>query len=413
MPDVVIVAAKRTPIGRFLGGLAPLSATDLGAAAIRGALAEIGLDPNEVDEVIMGNVISAGVGQAPARQAAIKAGIPSNKSAYTINMVCGSGLQAVNLAYQSIKAGTNQVVVAGGMESMSNTPYLLAGDKSRTGYRLGNGALIDSMVADGLTDAYQNIHMGETAERVTDKYKVSREDMDRYAAESQAKAVKAIAEGKFKGEIVPVTLSGKKGDIVIDTDEGPRADSTYESLSALRPVFRKEGGRVTAGNAPSTNDGGAAVIVMSDTRAQELGLTPLARIKDATVGGVDPEWVLMSPVVTVQRLIDERGWDLKDFDLIELNEAFAVQAVAVIRELGLDPAKVNVNGGAIALGHPIGCSGARILTTLLYALQDRSLKTGLATLCLGGGNGVAMVIENLRVAGSAVGAASGAASADA
>ncbi|MCG3151199.1 MAG: Acetyl-CoA acetyltransferase [bacterium] len=396
MPEVVIVAAKRTPIGRFLGGLAPLSATDLGAIAIRGALESIGLDPTEVNEVVMGNVISSGVGQAPARQAAIKAGIPPHRSAYTINMVCGSGLQAVNLAYQSIKAGMNQVVVAGGMESMSNTPYLLQGDKARTGYRLGNGQLLDSMVADGLTDAYLGIHMGETAERVADKYHVSREDMDRFAADSQAKAVAAIAAGHFRQEIVPVTVSSRKGDVTIDTDEGPRADSTFESLSALRPVFRREGGRVTAGNAPSTNDGAAAVVVMSDTRAQELGLTPLARIKDATVGGVEPEWVLMSPVVTVQRLIDERGWDLKDFDLVELNEAFAVQAVAVIRELGLDPAKVNVNGGAVALGHPIGCSGARILTTLLHALQQRRLKTGLATLCLGGGNGVALVIENLQ-----------------
>lgn len=397
MPEAVIVAAKRTPIGKFLGSLAPVTATALGAAAIQGALEAIQLDPALVDEVIMGNVISAGLGQAPARQAAIGAGIPPDKSAFTINMVCGSGLQAVNLAYQSIKCGQNQVVVAGGMESMSNTPYLLAGDKARTGYRLGSGQLIDSMVADGLTDAYHGIHMGETAERVADKYGITREAMDEFAAASHRKAVAAIREGAFRDEIVPVTIKGRKGDSVVDTDEGPREDTTYESLSALRPVFRREGGRVTAGNAPSTNDGGAALVVMNETRAQELGLQPLARIRDAIVGGVEPEWVLMSPVVTVQRLIDERGWDLREFDLIELNEAFAVQAQAVINELGLDPAKVNVHGGAVALGHPIGCSGARILVTLLHALEQKNLKTGLATLCLGGGNGVALVVENLRV----------------
>ncbi|MEO7994329.1 MAG: acetyl-CoA C-acetyltransferase [bacterium] len=400
MPDVVIVAAKRTPLGKFMGGLATVKATELGAIAIRGAMESIGLDPEVVDEVIMGNVISAGLGQAPARQAAIGAGIPVSKSAFTINMVCGSGLQAVNLAYQAIKSGQHQVVVAGGMESMSNTPYLLAGDKARGGYRLGNGQLIDSMVADGLTDAYEPIHMGETAERVSDKYNVTREQMDQWAVGSHQRALAAINEGRFKKEIVPVTIKGRKGDTIFDTDEGPRADTTAETLAALRPVFRKEGGRVTAGNAPGTSDGAAALVVMSDTRAAELGLTPLARIKDATVGGVEPQWVLMSPVVTIQRLIDERGWDLRDFDLIEINEAFATQMVAVANELGLDHNKLNVNGGAVALGHPIGASGARVLTTLIYALQDRQLKTGVATLCLGGGNGVAVVIENCAVAGA-------------
>ena len=391
MTDAVILSAVRTPTGKFLGALKGFTAPQLGALVVREAVSRAGLQPRDVDEVIMGNVVSAGLGQAPARQAALGAGLPPEVAALTINKVCGSGLKAVMLAAQGIATGDTSLVVAGGMESMSNAPYLLT--RAREGLRLGHGEVVDSMIHDGLWEAYENYHMGCCGEIVAERYGVDRKQQDAYALESHRRALAAIKAGKFKDEILPVPLPQKKGDpILFDTDEAPREDTSLESLGKLKAAF-KEGGTVTAGNAPGVNDGAAALVVSSAERAKALGRPPLARIVGQAVSGVEPKMVMMSPVSAVRKLWEKTGWKAGDVDLYELNEAFAVQAVAVSRELGLDPAKVNVNGGAVALGHPIGASGARVLTTLLYALKDRGLKRGVATLCLGGGNGVALAVE--------------------
>jgi len=391
MRDAVILSAARTPTGKFLGSLKGFSAPQLGTIVIKEALSRAGLAGDQVDEVIMGNVLSAGVGQAPARQAAIRAGLPPTVAALTINKVCGSGLKAVMLAAQGIATGDTDVVVAGGMESMSNAPYLL--ERAREGLRLGHGELLDSMIHDGLWDAYDDQHMGCCGEVVAEQYGVSRAEQDAFALESHRKAVAAIKAGKFKDEIVPVPLPQKKGDPVLMTaDETPREDTSLEALGRLKPAF-KEGGTVTAGNAPGVNDGAAALVVCAADRAQKLGKKPMARIVAQATSGLEPRLVMMTPVPAVKRIFEKTGWTAKDVDLVELNEAFAVQGVAVVRELGLDPARVNVNGGAVALGHPIGASGARVLTTLLYALRDRGLRRGIATLCLGGGNGVALAVE--------------------
>ncbi len=389
--DIVIVGAARTATGGFLGSLASVPAPVLGATAIRAAVERAGIKPEDVDEVIMGNVVGAGLGQNPARQAAIKGGIPDSVGSTTINKVCGSGLKAVVFASQAIKAGDHACIVAGGMESMSNCPYMLA--KARTGYRLGDGKLIDSMVHDGLWCAFEDFHMGNTGELVAEKYKISREAIDEYAYNSHRKAVAAMEGGKFADEITPVQVPQRKGDpVIFEVDEGPRKDTSAEKLGKLRPAFKKDG-VVTAGNAPSVNDGGSAVVVMSRERARELGSKPIARVTGYATGGTEPKWVMMAPVQAVENLLKVTDYKIGDFDLIELNEAFAVQAMAVIQELGFDPAKVNVNGGGVALGHAIGSTGSRILVTLLYALKDRGLKTGLATLCLGGGNAVALAVE--------------------
>ncbi len=389
--SAVIVSAVRTPIGRLLGALSSVSATDLGAIVVREAVSRASIEPGEVTEVIMGNVVGAGLGQNPARQAAIFAGLPPEVWAMTINKVCGSSLKAVTLAAQAVILGDSEVVVAGGLESMSQAPHLLP--KARTGYRLGNGVLVDSMVWDGLWDKYEDFHMGNTGELVAEKYGISREEQDEYAVNSHRKAIAAIEGGLFKEQIVPVTIKGRKGqETVVEVDEGPRKDTTVEKLAKLRPAFRKDGS-VTAGNAPGVNDGGSAVVVMTEQKAAERGLKPLARITGYAVSGVEPKWVMMAPVKAVQNLMAKTGCKLEDFDLIELNEAFAVQAIACMRDLGLDPERVNVHGGAVALGHPIGATGARILTTLLYALRDRGKSRGMAALCLGGGNAVALSLE--------------------
>jgi acetyl-CoA C-acetyltransferase len=393
MSDAVIVSAVRVPTGKFLGALKGLTAPQLGAIVVREAVARAGIAPDRVDEVILGNVVSAGLGQAPARQAAVRGGLPAKVAAVTVNKVCGSGLKAVMLAAQAIKTGDADVVVAGGMESMSNCPYLLP--KAREGMRLGHGELVDSMIFDGLWDAYDDYHMGCTGEIVAEKYRISREEQDRYALDSHRKAVAAIEAGKFRDEIVPVPIPQKKGEPVpFAVDESPREDTSLEALAKLKPAF-KDGGTVTAGNAPGVNDGAAAVVVTSAETARALGRPPLARIVGQAVAGLEPSMVMMTPVHAVRKLWEKTGWNASTVDLVELNEAFSVQAVAVVRELGLDPAKVNVNGGAVALGHPIGASGARILTTLLYALKDRGLARGVATLCLGGGNGVALAVERV------------------
>lgn len=389
--DIVIVSAARTPTGAFLGKLAPLSAPELGAVAIKEAVKRAGIKPEDVEEVIMGNVVSAGIGQAPARQAAIKAGIPDSVGSTAINKVCGSGLKAVVFAAQAIKAGDYSCIVAGGMESMSQCPYLLP--KARTGYRLGNGVLVDAMVYDGLWCAFNDFHMGITGELVAEKYNLSRQELDEYALNSHRKAVAAIKAGKFKEEIVPVSVPQRKGEpIVVEVDEGPREDTSLEKLAKLRPAFKKDG-VITAGNAPSVNDGASAVVVMSRERAEQAGIKPLAKITGYATGGTEPKWVMLAPIYAVRNLLKVTGYKIEDFDLVELNEAFSSQAIADIRELGLDPEKVNVNGGGIALGHAIGSTGCRILVTLIYALKDRGLKRGLAALCLGGGNAVAMSIE--------------------
>jgi acetyl-CoA C-acetyltransferase len=391
MKESVIVSAVRLPTGKFLGSLQSLPATDLGARVIREAVTRAGVDPEEVDECIMGNVVTAGVGQAPARQAALHGGLSDHVAALTINKVCGSGLKAVMLAAQGIATSDIDVAVAGGMESMSNCPYLLP--KARTGMRMGNAEAIDSMIHDGLWCSLENWSMGLACEAVVDKYDVSREDQDAFAAASHQKAAAAIRECWFKDEILPVEIPQRKGDpIRLENDESVRPTSTTEALAKLRPAF-KEDGTVTAGNAPGVNDGAAAVVVMSAEKAAALNMTPMARIVGQASSGLPPKWLLMTPVLAVQKLLKKTGWTLNDVDLIELNEAFSAQALAVIRELGADPATVNVNGGAVALGHPIGASGARILTTLLYALRRKGLKRGIATLCLGGGNGVAMAVE--------------------
>jgi acetyl-CoA C-acetyltransferase len=389
--DAVIIGAVRTAIGKFQGSLTPLSAIDLGAFVTREAVSRSGIEPAQVDETIMGNVVSAGLGQNPARQAALKGGLDSRVAALTINKVCGSGLKAVALAAQAIQTGNSEVVVAGGMESMSNAPFLLP--EFRQGHKLGDAKIVDAMVRDGLWDAFEDFHMGVTAELVAEKYQISREQQDAYALESHRRAVDAIRSCRFKDQIVPIPVPQKRGEqLIFSVDESPRADTSLEALSKLKPVF-KPSGTVTAGNAPGTNDGAAALVVTSAARARELGSKVLARIAGQTVSGVDPRWVMMAPVSAVQALLRKLDWKLREVDLVELNEAFAVQALAVTEQLGLDPQKTNVNGGAVALGHPIGASGARILVTLLYEMALRSARRGIAALCLGGGNAVALAVE--------------------
>jgi acetyl-CoA C-acetyltransferase len=390
--DIVIISGVRTPIGKFQGSLSELSAPKLGAIVVKEAVSRAKVDPAQVDECIMGNVVSAGLGQNPARQAAIFGGLPPEVGAMTVNKVCGSGLKAVALAAQAIQTGNSDIVVAGGMESMTNAPYLLP--QARKGYRLGNAQIIDSMVQDGLWDVYNNYHMGITGENVAEKYGITREQQDEFAVNSHRKAISAIKECRFKAQIVPVEVPGKKkGETVLfEKDESPREDTTAESLRALKPAFKKDG-TVTAGNAPGVNDGAAAVVVTSYKRAKELGVEPMARIVGQATSGVDPQWVMMAPVSGVRKLWAKTGWKNEDVDLYELNEAFSVQALGVMKELGLDLNKVNVNGGAVALGHPIGASGARVLVTLLYEMIRRDVHKGVAALCLGGGNSVAMAIE--------------------
>ncbi|MDR7868702.1 MAG: acetyl-CoA C-acetyltransferase [Sporomusaceae bacterium] len=393
MKEVVIVSAVRTAIGTFNGALASLSAPDLGAIVLKAATEKVGVKAENVDEIIFGNVLQAGLGQNPARQAAIKAGIPAEVPSMTINKVCGSGLKTVNLAAQAIMCGDADIVLAGGMESMSQAPYLLS-SKARWGYRMGNDKVVDVMINDGLWCAFNDYHMGITAENVAEKFGITREMQDQLAYESQDKAVKAIESGAFKKEIVPVTIKGKKGDTVFDTDEYPKAGTTVQSLCGLKPAFRKDG-TVTAGNASGINDGAAALVVMSADKAKALGLKPIAKIVGYGSGGVDPAIMGMGPVSATRKALAKAGLAIGDIDLIEANEAFAAQFLAVGKELGFMKEKVNVNGGAIALGHPIGASGARILVTLLHAMEARGAKRGLATLCIGGGQGVATIVEKL------------------
>ena len=393
--DVVIVAAVRTAVGKFQGTLADFSAPQLGALVVKEVVHRAKLMPDQIDECIMGCVLPAGLGQNPARQAALRGGLNAKVAAMTINKVCGSGLKAVALAAQAIQTGNAEIVVAGGMESMSNAPYLLP--KARTGFRMGNAVAVDSMVHDGLWDVYNDYHMGITAENVAEKYGYTREQQDEYAVNSHKKAAAAQQAGKFKDEILPIEIPAKKKGgtpTMFAADESIRPDTTVESLRALKPAFKKDG-TVTAGNAPGVNDAAAAVVVMSASKARELGLKPLARIVAQATSGVAPEWVMMAPVDGVRNVLKKAGWSKDEVDLYELNEAFAVQALGVTGELGLDLAKVNVNGGAVAIGHPIGASGARVLTTLLYAMKDRGAKKGVAALCLGGGNSVAMAVESL------------------
>ena len=390
--EAVIISAARTPVGKFLGSLKGFSATELGAMVVRESVKRAGVKPEDVDEVIMGCVIQAGLGQNPARQAALNGGLPSTVSAVTVNKVCGSGLKAVMMAAQGVQLGDSEIVVAGGMESMSNAPYLLP--KAREGYRLGNGELVDSMINDGLWCAFENYHMGCTGEVVAEEHAISRSQQDEFAVNSHRKAAAAIKEGKFKDEIVPVEIKQKKGPaLMFDTDETVREDTTTEVLGKLKPAFKAEGGTVTAGNAPSVNDGASAVVVTSLRRARELGVEPMARIVAQAVAGVEPRLVMMAPVEAVRKLFKKTGWSPSEVDLVELNEAFSVAAVAVTRELGLDPEKVNVNGGAVALGHAIGQSGSRLLTSILYELKRRDARRGIVSLCLGGGNAVAIAIE--------------------
>ncbi|MBN6792343.1 acetyl-CoA C-acetyltransferase [Pseudomonas fulva] len=391
MNEVVIVAATRTAIGSFQGALAGVPAVDLGAAVIKHLLEQTGLDPAQVDEVIMGQVLTAGAGQNPARQAAIKAGLPFSVPALTLNKVCGSGLKALHLGAQAIRCGDAEVVIAGGQENMSLAPYVMP--SARTGQRMGHGQLIDSMISDGLWDAFNDYHMGITAENLVQEYGLSREQQDAFAAESQRKAVAAIAAGRFEAEITPILLPQKKGEPkVFAQDEQPRSDTTVESLAKLRPAFKKDGS-VTAGNASSLNDGAAAVLLMNAEKAQALGLPVLARITAYASAGVDPAVMGIAPVSATERCLGKAGWHLADLDLIEANEAFAAQALAVGKALAWDASRVNVNGGAIALGHPIGASGCRVLVTLLHEMIKRDAKKGLATLCIGGGQGVALAIE--------------------
>ena len=392
LQEAVIVSAVRTAIGTLGGGLAEVPAVKLGEICIRAALERADLKPNQVQEVIMGNVLQAGLGQNPARQAAINAGLPVEVPAMTINKVCGSGLKTVMLAAQSIMLGDADIIVAGGMENMSRAPYLL--EKARFGYRMGDGKLIDSMIRDGLWDAFNDCHMGMTAENICMASQLSREDLDQFALESQQKAARAIEAGVFQQEIVPVEVPGRKGPTIFDKDQGPRSDTTKEALTKLRPAFMAEGGLVTAGNSSGINDGGAAVVVMSRRKADELGLKPMATIRSYASAGVDPRIMGMGPVPATKRALEKAGLKIADIDLVEANEAFAAQSVAVGRELGFDKSKLNVNGGAIALGHPIGASGTRILVTLLYEMRRRNAHYGLATLCIGGGQGVAMIVEH-------------------
>ena len=391
--DVVIIAGCRTPIGRFQGALSDMTAPQIGAVAVREVVKRANLQPEQVDECIMGNVVSAGIGQNPARQAALFGGLAPSVGAMTINKVCGSGLKAVALAAQAIETGNSSIVVAGGMESMTNAPYLLP--NARKGYRLGNGQLVDSMVHDGLWDIYNDYHMGLTGENVAEKYGITREEQDEFAVNSHRKAVAAQKECRFKAQIVPVEIPAKKKGLaptIFDKDEGPREDTTVEILRALKPAFKKDG-TVTAGNAPGVNDGAAALVVTSRSRAAELGATAMVRIVAQATSGVEPKWVMMAPVGAVQKIWEKTGWKKDEVDLYELNEAFSVQALGVIRELGLDMNRMNVNGGAVALGHPIGASGARVLVTLIYEMIRRDVHRGIAALCLGGGNAVAMAVE--------------------
>jgi acetyl-CoA C-acetyltransferase len=391
--DVVIISGCRTAVGKFQGSLADLSAPQLGAVVVREAVKRAGLNSDQVDECIMGNVLPAGLGQNPARQAAIFGGLSPATGAMTINKVCGSGLKAVALAAQAVQTGNSSIVVAGGMESMTNAPYLLP--QARKGYRLGNGKVIDSMVHDGLWDIYNDYHMGITGENVAEKHGITREEQDEFAVNSHRKAIAAWKECRFKSQIVPVEIPAKKkgeAPVLFEKDESPREDTTIEVLRALKPAFKKDG-TVTAGNAPGVNDGAAAVVVTSAQRAKELGAQPMVRIVAQATSGVEPKWVMMAPVEAVRKIWEKTGWKSDDVDVYELNEAFSVQALGVMRELGLDPNRVNVNGGAVAIGHPIGASGARVLVTLIYEMTRRNAKRGIAALCLGGGNAVAMAVE--------------------
>ena len=389
--DVVIVSAARTAVGSFLGGLSSLAASKLGEVAIRAALERAGVKPEEVDEVILGHVLQAAAGQGPARQAAMGAGIPKEAAAWSLNQICGSGLRAVALGAQQIALGDARIVVAGGQESMSQAPHAQA---LRTGQKMGDLSLIDTMIKDGLWDAFNGYHMGQTAENVADKFGISRGDQDAFAVASQNKAEAAQKAGRFDDEIVPVTIKGRKGDVVVDKDEFIRHGATLEAMQGLRPAFAKEGS-VTAANASGLNDGAAALVLMSADDARARGLEPLARIVSSATAGVDPAVMGTGPIPASKKALEKAGWTVADLDLVESNEAFAAQSLCVLRELGLDPDKVNVNGGAIAIGHPIGASGARILTTLLYEMKRRDAKRGLATLCIGGGMGVAMCVERV------------------
>ena len=394
MRDAVIISAQRTPTGKFQGALKGFTAPELGAIAIKAALEKAGLKPDEVDEVIMGCVVQAGIGQAPARQAALKAGLPPEVSALTVNMVCGSGLRAVALAGQAIKLGDSDVVIAGGMESMSNIPFALPG--ARDGYRMGNQKVVDLMIHDGLWCPFEDWHMGNTGEVVAETCGIGREDQDQFAFSSHKKAAEAQAAGRFKDEIVPVEIPQKKGEpVLLDYDETVRPDTTVETLAKLKPAFKKDGGTVTAGNAPGVNDGASAIVVTSAEKAQSLGVEPMARIVASATSGIEPKYIMLAPVEGVKRVLKKAGWEMADVDLFELNEAFSVQALGVMKQLGLDESKVNVNGGAVALGHAIGQSGGRVLTTLLHEMKRRGAKRGVAALCLGGGNSVAMAVERI------------------
>lgn len=391
LEEIAIVAAVRTPVGKFQGSLSAMSATRLGAVVVREVVRRTGLDPAQVDECIMGNVLPAGLGQNPARQAALYGGLANEVAALTINKVCGSGLKAVGLAVQAIQTGNAGIVVAGGMESMTNAPYLLP--QGRQGFRMGHSSVIDSMVQDGLWDVYNDYHMGITAEEVATKHSISREEQDRYAVESHRRAAAAWKEGRFAAEVVPVEVPSRKGPpAIFSIDEAVREDTTLASLAALKPAFRKDG-TVTAGNAPGVNDAAAALALMSVARAREMGIEPLVRIRAQATSGVEPKWVMLAPVLGVRNVLTKAGWSLEDVDLFELNEAFSVQALGVMKELGVDPAKVNVNGGAVAIGHPIGASGARVLVTLIHEMIRRDVHRGVAALCLGGGNSVALAVE--------------------
>ncbi len=391
MRDVVIVSAVRTPVGKFQGAFAEMSAVQLGAIAVREAVRKANIDAGIVDECVMGCVLPAGLGQNPARQAALQGDLRDEVSALTVNMVCGSGLRAVGLAAQSVMMGDAEVVVAGGMESMTNAPYLLPG--ARKGLRMGDSVAVDSMIKDGLWCACENWHMGMTGELVAEKHSLTREQQDAYALESHRRASAAWSEGRFDAEVVPVEVPGKKGAVtLVKRDESVRDDASMETLAALKPAFKKDG-TVTAGNAPGVNDAAAAVVVMAEEKAKELGLKPMVKIKAQAVSGVAPKWVMLAPVIGVQRVLKKAGWDRDEVDLFELNEAFSVQALGVMKELGLDASRVNVNGGAVAIGHPIGASGARVLVTLIHEMIRRDVKKGVAALCLGGGNSVALAVE--------------------
>ncbi len=390
--QAVIISAARTPTGKFQGALKGFSAPDLGAIAIKEAVKRAGIETKDVDEVIMGCVVQAGIGQAPARQASMKAGLPPETSALTINMVCGSGLRAVALASQAVALGDAEYVVAGGMESMSNIPYAMPG--ARDGYRMGNQTVTDLMVMDGLWCPFENWHMGNTGEVVAELHNITREQQDQFAFDSHRKAAEAQAAGRFKDEMIAISIPQKKGDpVILDSDEAVRPDTTVESLAKLRPAFKKDGGTVTAGNAPGVNDGASALVVTSSENAAKLGIEPLGRVVAWASSGIEPKLIMMAPVNGVLNVLKKAGWEMKDVDLFELNEAFSVQALGVMKELGLDLDKVNVNGGAVAMGHAIGNSGGRILTTLLYEMKRRGVKRGVAALCLGGGNSVAMAVE--------------------